>query len=81
MKKVEDYVEFLMDEHQIHRLPRSMRLQMKMVLENHFEDESGMWIRRQLDLIHKHVDGDKELLAGLINSLRTDWRGRTPDLN
>ncbi len=71
MSTPQEYVEFLMS----YRLPYDLKLQLKMVLQNHFEEESGQWIRRQLDRIQENRS-NKILLPGMLHSLENDWRRR-----
>ncbi len=48
MSTTQEYVEFLMG----CSLPSNLKYELKMVLQNHFEEEPGQWIRRQLYRIH-----------------------------
>ncbi len=71
MSTTQEYVEFLMG----CSLPSNLKYELKMVLQNHFEEEPGQWIRRQLDRIHQHYS-NKTLVPGLLRSLEDDWRRR-----
>ncbi len=71
MSTPQEYVEFLMS----YRLPSNLKYELKMVLQNHFQEEPGQWIRRQLDRIHQH-HSNKVIVPGLLRSLECDWKNR-----
>jgi len=69
MTTLEEYLKFLVK----CELPLSLKVELKVTLQEHFEEESGQWVRRQLDRINKY-HSHKVLFPMLRRTLREEWR-------